>query len=155
MTDLSQFLKTERNKGIFLYRYILINVKNAKLLKKNSSLKFKSGPIEPESMAVVSTFSVEFEDRKRQHVDLIFQFVCVLIGFEFSMIFTNWTTISDNQQTENGSIVDTKTFWIRFAGTMVGLVYVLLNSASDLMIKSNERRSMKRLTKSNLPENNN
>lgn len=124
-----------RNKAIFLYRFVLVNVDNARSLHSDEKEKpgKRTRPAEDEQTGTVDN------SHKRQNVDLVFHLLGVMAGFEFAMIFTNWTTIPDNQFTTN-DIVDEKTLWVRFAGSITGMAYVVITCINSFLISRKKRQ---------------
>ena len=96
-----------------------------------------------EQIAGTQTGEKQVVHFKRQFVDLVFHFTCILIGFECSMVFTNWVTIDDNQFT-SGDIVDSNTLWLRFAGTLAGIFYVIVTSVNNLLISRRKRQRVRK-----------
>lgn len=127
------------NKALLIYKYFLVNVENIPVEKVHK--KSVKKPI-AEVNSDISPNNKQKPNNKRQYVDLMFHFVCILIGFEFSMMFTNWTTNSDNTFTST-DIIDSRTLWLRFGGTVAGFCYTLITSISNLVVKKRKRRAIK------------
>lgn len=117
----------QRNKALLLYRFLLVNVDNARTTRSDERPRKKEGDFQvPTNEGPQKSTG----PRKRQWVDLGFHLLGVMAGFELVMVFTNWTTISDNSFT-NTDIVDIRTLWVRFAGSLAGIIYVTLTCVSS------------------------
>ena len=123
------------NKALLLYRFVLVNVENIAVFRKQAKDKKATAP---EQTTETQTDEKRVQRLKRQYVDLVFHFICILVGFECSMVFTNWVTIDDNQFT-NSDVVDSKTLWVRFAGTLVGMLYVIVTCVNNLLVARRKR----------------
>lgn len=128
----------QKNKALLIYRLILVNVDNTQTSRSGESKPEPDTPFEKVLSGAIAN------SKRRQFVDLTFHFICILAGFEYAMIFTNWTTIPDNQFTSN-DIVDTKTIWVRFAGSLFGLVYLVVTCVNSYL--GAKKKALKRMEK--------
>lgn len=68
---------------------------------------------------------------KRRKIDFAFHLACASVAILFTMAFSNWTTIYGFTFTAS-DVVDTMTVWVRFGGTVAGLLYILILSIVNL-----------------------
>lgn len=131
----------QRNKALIIYRFILVNVDNAKTRRSDE----KSKKNLPELQVSTNERPQKSpKPRKRQMVDLSFHFLGMMAGFELAMVFTNWTTIGDNSFT-SVDIIDNETMWVRFGGSVAGLVYIGVTALSSYIgARKRALRAMRR-----------
>ena len=74
---------------------------------------------------------------KRRKIDVGFHLICALVGIFFTMTFSNWTVIYGYVFTAS-DIVDIDTVWVRFGGTVTGMVYLLIVGLVNACNRGNE-----------------
>lgn len=63
--------------------------------------------------------------------EIAFHLICMLIGAYFSMLFTSWTSLYEHDF-DTSVVASNITLWIRFAGTLTGIIYAILMSAINV-----------------------
>ncbi len=131
----------QRNKALLIYRFLLVNVDNAKTRRSDEKSQKKLPDLQ---ISTTDGPKGQGLPQKRQIVDLSFHLLGAMAGFELAMVFTNWVTIADNSFTST-DIIDNQTLWIRFAGSLAGFVYVGITCISSYIgARKRALRAMRR-----------
>lgn len=119
LNDVNETL-SEKARGI--YKFILLD------FEKRDEIIYLENLVEKSIYDQKHTTKKKLRRNKK---DVFFHFIMILIGIYYSMLFTSWTSIYEFEFTSD-DIIDNTTIWVRFAGTIAGIIYCILISAINL-----------------------
>ena len=115
---------TFSKRGKAIYKLILVD--GGDIEEYDKSEKF----LERDRNNVSKTINRRHAEIKRGP-EALFHLICLFIGVYFYMLFTSWTSIYEHEF-GTSVVASNLTLWLRFSGTITGIVYAIVISAINI-----------------------